>query len=97
MPKAHDISFKRLRDGSWGVIGPAKSVRAGVVTVRTKSGDTKTVEITGVSRPFNGLRIGYLAGRATGRSGGLGRSRMCPNCDSEELEGGECWECGYRR
>ena len=97
------VSYKKLRDGSWGVIGPVTEVVAGPVRVQKRSGETKTETVAKVSRPFGPtdgqLAIGFLSGSGSGRSGGGGRygRRSCECGDDDCCSPCQCGsECNCR-
>jgi hypothetical protein len=68
------ITYKKLRDGSWGVIGPVSEVKTGAVLVTKKDGSTKVEYVKAVSKDFDGLRIGFLVTQAEVNFGGTHRS-----------------------
>lgn len=90
------IRFKKLRDGDWGLIGPADQLHAGeTVSVTTKAGATKSVRISHVTKPFGaGLRIAHIEQHR--RRASL-PPVLCPSCcEGYTDERGYCGECGER-
>jgi Family of unknown function (DUF6011) len=61
------ITFRRLRNGSWGVQGPISEMRVGTVTATRRNGETSDVEIVrlGSTLTVRGqrVRVGILAPR----------------------------------
>jgi hypothetical protein len=82
----HVLRYRKSRDGSWAVFGPASMMAKGkTVKVRKKNGTTKEELIAHVSRtfPVNGVPYAY---------GFIARPerRKCDNC-------GEGWGVYERR
>lgn len=83
-----ECQYRKLRDGSWGVLGPASVLKAGaVVTVWKRDGSAKTEKIIEVtSRPFDvdGVKCVYgrieRVEREPVRSGDSSRATVCAEC-----------------
>lgn len=97
------ISYKKLKDGTFGVIGPVEEVKPQTsVTVRKKDGRTKSEMVTKVSKPFasfdgSGMKvIGFLAPRTFSGSGSRrsGGRYECEQCGDMVTPGSSCWETG---
>jgi hypothetical protein len=95
-------TYKKLKDGSFGVIGPVDEVRPNSsVTVRKKDGSTKTETVVKVTKPFasfdgSGMKvIGFLAPRTHGTGPRRSGSRYeCEECGDMVTPGSQCWETG---
>jgi hypothetical protein len=95
------ITFKKLRDGSWGLIGPNLTEGSTVrVAKRDGTAETKTVGAI-VWRGEDGTTIARVAGggesapRAqTSRPRGRGGRYECDECGDRVSAGTRCWETG---
>lgn len=74
------ISYKKLRDGSWGVAGAGLTAGARV-TVTKRSGDTKTETVDRILWADDGYSIATIATNDRRRAG-PGAGPGC-NCDDE--------------
>lgn len=77
------VHFKKLRDGSWGIAGPADKILGRNITTVTKK-DGSTVEV-GVGAIVFDNENGFVIARTRRRSGGGRRQGNEP-----------CAECGER-
>lgn len=87
------MTFTMLRDGSWGVKGPAYLIRQAIendatVTVSRRGGEQTDAMPAKVLWSGNGMAIATLTD--AGRAGGSRRS------SSQSSSMGECYECGQR-
>jgi len=81
------ITYTKLRNGSWGLRGPASALRAGAqVTVTKRSGESKTVRVGRVLWSNDTTAIATVQ-RGSSRNGG----------SSYRRRGGSGWQdsCGY--
>lgn len=86
-------SFKKLRNGSWGISGPSSEIREdAVVTVTKRDGSTKTVTVTKVLWTGDGKSIAAISNG----SGSSGYVRAVRNAHGYVTERGH-YEgyCGY--
>lgn len=68
------VTYTKLRDGSWGLRGPAAALKPGAsVTVAKRSGETKTETVGRVLWTGDGVAMTTIAGgSAPARTGGTG-------------------------
>lgn len=84
------IQYTKLRNGSWGIKGPASMIRAGAaVQVVKKSGESKTEVVAKVVWSGGGIAIAALgAGQPSPSHSERGRRTGC-SCGSREDSSGE--------
>lgn len=100
------IKYRKLRDGSWGVAGPASEVEAGKRVTVGKSDGTTKVETIGkvIAGPFDDgnvlatvVKTGKTGGSNSSGGGRRGRSGgrvECDECGEYVSPGTRCWETG---
>lgn len=101
-PTTNQTNYKKLRDGSWGLIGPADLLRQHQrVTVTKRSGERKSETVGRVLWTGDGKAIATIArgGHGGGRRGGRGYvSGICGSCGHDEDACADqdcvCRDCG---
>lgn len=95
---SNTATFRKTKTGEWVAFGPASVVRPGPVTITKKNGQTKTVTVARVGKPFaaNGTTCcyGYIDDDNRSTRTGTRRRSSCPtdgNCSSFHRR---CHECG---
>jgi hypothetical protein len=98
------IKYRKLRDGNWGVAGPASEVEADkTITVSKSDGSTKVEKVGKIlAGPFDDgnvlatiVKSGSSGGSGSRRSSNGGeRRRECDECGDYVTPGTRCWETG---
>lgn len=95
-----EATFKKLKDGSWGLLVNSDRVRSGdsVLTV-TKAGKREVKVIGKVIWSGNGVAIATIAASGGSSVGGSPRLRRdgtyeCEECGDYVRPGTSCWETG---
>lgn len=96
------VTYTKLRDGSWGLRGPATQLKPGAVVIATKrSGETKQEKVGRVLWTGNGVAMATIAGSSSAPSRG-GRRGGCRECGGPIVDaarhramGGLCGECAF--
>lgn len=78
--------FRKTKDGSWIVFGPASQVKVGTVDVRTRAGVVKQVEVKRLGKPFEADGTSMIYGYPDDEP-----QRTCATCDKPAW--GQCAGC----
>lgn len=73
-------TYRRTKQGTWVVFGPASEVKPGPVTVTKKDGTTKVETVTGVGKPFQVNGVPHVYGYTAPRRQQSRSSDLCDEC-----------------
>lgn len=97
MKTSTKVTYKKLRNGDWGIVGPENMIAQGaVVDVHKASGEVKTEVVGRVIWTGNGVSIASIVKQSRSYSRGDGGPRgdrpcyMCGSYYCEGARGGLC-------